>query len=258
MTLWKASRAISSAAARLLGGGAEDHNARVVVLHRQAAVVLRLPHLLARQVDGALQGPGPEVLGAAGVEDHRRAVAPPDVVEAFGLELHHAAQGAPDRRAELVAAHVRVAGLEQLLGEAVALPAERTVAVEDDRRRHRRWTSRTGSWPGCPSRPAWALAPPSRSRCGDAGRCRTIRRPCPDGSACLGSQGKRRTATGAVKWFNPGRGSASFMAGPAALCRATCKTRFSRTSRAAGWLSTLPISRRWEVRRGSRTPVPLR
>ena len=71
--------------------------------------------------------------GGARVHEHGRAVAVAHVAHAVQLDLHDADQRPPGRRAELVAADVGVAGLEQLLGQPLALPAERPVAVEHDR-----------------------------------------------------------------------------------------------------------------------------
>jgi hypothetical protein len=56
-----------------------------------------------------------------------------DASNPVGLYLRHAAKRPPDGNAELVPAYVRVARIEELGRDALALSAERPVAVEDDR-----------------------------------------------------------------------------------------------------------------------------
>ena len=118
--------------ARLRSILTDDEDARVVVGHRQATVVLGIGRI--RQYDGARVGEGrPDGPLFARVDQDRGAVGAEQSRQSFLFDLSEAAQGPPGRDPELVAADIRVARLLQLRAESLASAAIGTVAVENQR-----------------------------------------------------------------------------------------------------------------------------
>src|SRR5215813_14277551 len=95
---------------------AEDDYPCVVVLHRQATVVLGSPHLtnVFPRLHHALGNvPGPreaarvELLRVSGIEEYCGPVVLEHILHAIELDLGEPDEGPPHRDAELIAAHVR-------------------------------------------------------------------------------------------------------------------------------------------------------
>ncbi len=68
------------------------------------------------------------------VDKHGGVIAIEDVIEPGHVGLHREAERTPDGHSELISAHLLVACSHQRLGRPLALPAGRTVAIEDHRR----------------------------------------------------------------------------------------------------------------------------
>src|SRR2546422_9714818 len=109
----------------------EHNNARVVVFHWQAPIVLRLfhlPHVLTRfdptegQIAGVRDRVCRELLRVTGVNPHRGLILLPDVLHTFGLNLRDPAEGTPHRHAELVPPHAGTAARWYSPPSAVPLP----------------------------------------------------------------------------------------------------------------------------------------
>src|SRR5213082_2053041 len=130
-------RFLRNLAGNLLGCGwavREHDHARTLVPLRQPSIVVRRGGLAGLNVDRTAQSSRCEFLGRARVHEHRRVIVAQDMEESGEIGLHRVAERAPHRDPELIAGDVRtrIAGKDELLGGALALAAERTVAREDD------------------------------------------------------------------------------------------------------------------------------
>src|SRR5213075_724982 len=97
-----------------------------MVVHRQATVVLGLPHVREGQPSGTRNGRRPPR-----VEQDRGPVALEYIAQRVQLDLLDIAEGAPDWHSQLVPPDIREPGLDQVLGQPHRSPAEWTVAVQD-------------------------------------------------------------------------------------------------------------------------------
>src|SRR5262249_51654632 len=113
----------------LRGAGAHHDDPRVMVVHRQAPVGLRLADI--GEGEGASSG---EAGLAPRIEEHGRAVLPEHLHEGCQLNLLDPTKGAPDGHAQLVATDVGETRRQEVVGQASAPTAVEAVAVEDDGR----------------------------------------------------------------------------------------------------------------------------
>src|SRR5262249_48926355 len=121
---------------------ATEHNdARVMVFHRQAPIVLGLfdlsnvlarLHTAERHILRIRKGMRLELLWLTGVNPHRCLILLHDVLHAFSLNLRDPPEGTPHWNAELVAPHVGISRREEFFRETFALVTQRTITVEHE------------------------------------------------------------------------------------------------------------------------------
>jgi len=121
---------------------APEHNdARVMVFHRQAPIVLGLSylsnvlarlHAAERHISRMRKGMSLELFWLTGVNPHRCLILLHDVLHAFSLNLRDPPEGTPHWNAELVATHVGISRRKEFLRETFALVTQRTITVEHD------------------------------------------------------------------------------------------------------------------------------
>src|SRR5439155_7568635 len=124
--------------------GSPDHDEpRVVIFHRQATVVLRaldlayiltFEHGAARDGLGIREHVGLTLLRLPHIDDYGGMIVREDFAQSFRLDLRDTPERAPHGDPQLVAPDFGIARGQQLRGQALALAAVGTVAVEHERR----------------------------------------------------------------------------------------------------------------------------